>query len=88
MIEKLTKTQESLLSVYRDKWRNIGLCTEPADRPMAEKGIELTYKVLKKGFTIKEVPIIFTERKGGQSKFNFRIVIESFIKVIQLRFKR
>ena len=50
--------------------------------------IELTYKTLKKGFTVKEIPIIFTERKGGQSKFNYGIVLESFIKVIQLRFKK
>jgi len=50
--------------------------------------IELTYKVLNQGFTIKEVPIIFTERKGGKSKFNLGIVLESFIKVIQLRFKK
>ncbi|MFH1598389.1 MAG: polyprenol monophosphomannose synthase [Patescibacteria group bacterium] len=50
--------------------------------------IELTYKTLKKGFTIKEIPIIFTERKGGKSKFNMGIVLESFIKVIQLRFKK
>ena len=50
--------------------------------------IEMTYKVLKQGFTIKEVPIIFTERKGGKSKFNLGIVLESFIKVFQLRFKK
>lgn len=50
--------------------------------------IELTYKTLKRGFTVKEIPIIFTERKGGQSKFNYKIVLESFIKVIQLRFNK
>ncbi|MBU1148724.1 polyprenol monophosphomannose synthase [Patescibacteria group bacterium] len=50
--------------------------------------IELTYKALKKGFTIKEIPIVFTERKGGTSKFNPGIVLESFVKVFQLRFKK
>ena len=38
--------------------------------------IETTYLASKKGFKICEVPIIFTERTQGKSKFNFKIINE------------
>lgn len=47
--------------------------------------IETTYRAHKKGFRIKEVPIIFSERTIGKSKFNLVIIIESFLKVVILR---
>ncbi|MCH7492073.1 polyprenol monophosphomannose synthase [Patescibacteria group bacterium] len=50
--------------------------------------IELTYKAIKKGFRIKEVPIVFVERRAGHSKFSAAIMIESFWKVLMLRFKK
>ncbi|MAG44276.1 dolichyl-phosphate beta-D-mannosyltransferase [bacterium] len=49
--------------------------------------IETTYKAHKLGFKIKEIPIIFTERAQGKSKFNIKIILESFWKVLQLRLK-
>lgn len=49
--------------------------------------IETTYKAYRFGFKIKEIPIIFTERVEGQSKFNFKIILESFWKVLELKFK-
>jgi dolichol-phosphate mannosyltransferase len=49
---------------------------------------EIIYRVYKNGFKIKEIPIIFTERKLGKSKFNFKIFFEAFIKVLTLRFKK
>ena len=49
--------------------------------------IESTYKVYQAGFRIAEIPIIFTERAEGVSKFNFKIMLESFWKVLQLKFK-
>lgn len=49
--------------------------------------IETTYKAYQAGFKIKEIPIIFTERTEGKSKFDFKIIGESFWKVLQLRFK-
>lgn len=48
--------------------------------------IEMTYLANKKGFRICEIPILFTERKTGVSKFNIGIMLESFWKVILLRF--
>ena len=47
--------------------------------------IETTYKAYKRGFRIKEIPIVFTERTQGKSKFHITIMLESFWKVILLR---
>jgi dolichol-phosphate mannosyltransferase len=50
--------------------------------------IETNFFAWKKGFTIKEIPIIFTERRDGQSKLTLSIKIESAIRVLQLGLKR
>jgi len=49
--------------------------------------IELKYKASKQGFQVTEVPIIFEDRRVGQSKMSLRIVIEAFYKVWSFRFK-
>jgi len=46
--------------------------------------VELKYFAVQKGFRIKEIPIVFTERQDGQSKFNFRIVLEAVLRIFQL----
>src|SRR3989344_2165479 len=38
--------------------------------------IETTYILYKNSFKITEIPIIFTEREEGQSKFNLKIILE------------
>ena len=48
--------------------------------------VEMTYACYKKECRIKEVPIVFTERKKGNSKFSIGIVIEAFYTVLRLRF--
>ncbi|HHI87553.1 MAG TPA: polyprenol monophosphomannose synthase [Candidatus Cloacimonetes bacterium] len=48
--------------------------------------IEVNFKVWKKGFRIKEIPIIFYERINGTSKMSKKIVREAIVKVWQLRF--
>lgn len=50
--------------------------------------IETTYLVHKLKYFIVEVPIIFTERTIGKSKFNSKIVLEGFLKVLAIRFKK
>ena len=50
--------------------------------------IETTYQAHKKGFRIHEVPITFTERKTGTSKFNIWIILESFWNVLKMRFQK
>ncbi|MFZ5438733.1 MAG: polyprenol monophosphomannose synthase [Myxococcota bacterium] len=48
--------------------------------------IELTYRALKKGFTVKEVPIVFEDRRVGQSKMSRKIFLEAVRMVWKLRF--
>ena len=50
--------------------------------------LELNYKIWAKGLKIKEVPIIFYERRNGQSKMGGGIIIEAIIAVFRLRFKK
>ena len=47
--------------------------------------LELNYKLFLLGFKIKELPIIFSERKDGRSKMTKEIIFESFILVLKLR---
>ncbi|MGE3973842.1 MAG: polyprenol monophosphomannose synthase [Bdellovibrionales bacterium] len=47
--------------------------------------IELKYRALKKGFKISEIPILFEERRVGQSKMSSKIVVEAFLRVWKLR---
>ena len=47
--------------------------------------IELKYRALKFGFAGKEVPIVFEDRRVGQSKMSSRIVLEALYRVWGLR---
>lgn len=47
--------------------------------------IELTYRALQRGFTVKELPIRFEDRRVGQSKMSRRIVLEALTGVVRLR---
>ncbi|MDP4117107.1 MAG: polyprenol monophosphomannose synthase [Bacteroidota bacterium] len=49
--------------------------------------IEMTYKAWKKGFKIKEIPIVFTDRATGTSKMSKKIVREAIFMVWKLRFR-
>jgi len=46
--------------------------------------IEVSFFARQKGFRIAEIPIIFTERRDGESKFSISIVWEAAIRVLQL----
>jgi dolichol-phosphate mannosyltransferase len=50
--------------------------------------IEMKYTAWKLGFTIEEVPIIFTNRQKGTSKMSGGIFGEAFWGVIALRFRK
>jgi dolichol-phosphate mannosyltransferase len=47
--------------------------------------IELTYCAIKAGFRVVEVPIVFRDRRVGESKMNARIALEAVWKVPALR---
>jgi len=48
--------------------------------------IELTYRAFKNGFRVEEMPIVFEDRRVGQSKMSRRIVLEALGMVWKLRF--
>jgi dolichol-phosphate mannosyltransferase len=50
--------------------------------------IELTYRALREGFGVEEIPIVFRERQAGQSKMTARIAVEAVWKVPALRLRR
>ena len=49
--------------------------------------IEMKYQTWKKGFQIKEIPIIFIDRVRGESKMSMSIVREAILSVLKLRIK-
>jgi dolichol-phosphate mannosyltransferase len=49
--------------------------------------IEMSFIAWKKGFRLKEIPIVFTDRMEGQSKMNKRIVREAIWMVWWLRLR-
>ncbi|MEE8482315.1 MAG: polyprenol monophosphomannose synthase [Acidiferrobacterales bacterium] len=50
--------------------------------------IEMNYIFHKKGFSIKEIPIIFSDREGGVSKMSKRIMLEAVFKIWLYRFRK
>ncbi len=48
--------------------------------------IELTYRAVRRGFRVVEVPIVFADRRVGQSKMSRRIVLEALQRVWAIRF--
>lgn len=50
--------------------------------------VELKYKIFKAGFKIYEHPIIFSERREGQSKMSFKNIWEAIFLPWKLRFSK
>lgn len=50
--------------------------------------IEINYRTYIKGYKIKEIPIIFTDRAIGKSKMSKKIIIEAIFIVPMLRLKK
>ncbi len=70
-------------------WRRIVL--ESLDLSKVESNgymfqIELKFRAWRRGFTMIEIPIVFTERSEGESKMSKRIVLEAVWKVWKIRF--
>ncbi len=49
--------------------------------------VELTFRAVRSGFRVVEVPILFSERRVGTSKMSPRIAVEAAWLVPQLRFR-
>ena len=49
--------------------------------------IETTYRALRAGFRVVEIPIVFTDREAGRSKMSRGIVLEAIARVPALRLR-
>ena len=71
-------------------WRREALDALPLDR-IRTKGyafqIETTYRAIRTGFEVVEIPIVFAERRAGGSKMTRGIVFEAIWKVPELRLR-
>jgi dolichol-phosphate mannosyltransferase len=47
--------------------------------------VELTFRAVRRGFRVDEVPIVFVDRRAGQSKMSRRIFAEAVVMVPRLR---
>ena len=47
--------------------------------------VEVTYRALRRGFRVAEVPIVFVDRRAGQSKMSRKIFLEAVVMVPRLR---
>ena len=50
--------------------------------------IELTYRAIRRGFRVVEVPIVFRDRRHGDSKMSGRIALEAIVRVPGMRRQR
>jgi dolichol-phosphate mannosyltransferase len=48
--------------------------------------VEMTYRAIQAGFTVAEVPIVFRDRRAGESKMDGAIVAEAIFQLPRLRF--
>ncbi len=49
--------------------------------------VELTFRAVRHGFRVKEVPIVFRDREAGTSKMSWRIAVEAVWRVPQMRLR-
>jgi dolichol-phosphate mannosyltransferase len=49
--------------------------------------VELTQRAVLRGFKVREVPIVFHDRRHGHSKMSPRIALEAFVVMPQLRWR-
>jgi len=72
-------------------WRREALISIDIDR-LASNGYvflaEMTYRAFQKKLRIKEIPIVFVERRLGRSKMNGGIMLEGVLTVLRMRFRR
>ena len=72
-------------------WRREALIAIDIDRLTSNGYVflaEMTYRAFRKGLRIKEIPIVFVERRLGRSKMNGSIMVEGVLNVLRMRFRR
>jgi dolichol-phosphate mannosyltransferase len=69
--------REVLETIHFDRVRSQGYAFQ----------VELTYRAVRAGFRVVEVPIVFRDRQRGHSKMSWRIAAEAIWLVPRLRFR-
>jgi dolichol-phosphate mannosyltransferase len=72
-------------------WRRDALARLPLDGMVSDGYaflVEMLYEATRRGCRVGEVPIIFVERRVGQSKVSTPVLVESLITPWRLRFRR
>ena len=83
----LTLTPHDLTGGFK-AWRAATLAAIPFDGVHAGGyvfQIEMTYRASRAGARVREVPIVFRDRRAGESKMSRRIIVEALLVVVQLR---
>jgi dolichol-phosphate mannosyltransferase len=83
-------TPRDCTSGYRC-WRREALARLPLERMVSEGYaflVEMLFEATRRGCQIGEVPIIFVERRVGQSKVSTPVLVESLVTPWRLRFRR
>ena len=70
--------KEVLKSINLDKIKSNGYAFQE----------EMIFLCEKKGFKVKEIPVVFKDREKGQSKLNYKEIIHFFTVMIKLRFTK
>jgi len=71
-------------------WGRRAIETLPLDRILSEGysfQVETLYEAVRAGCTVVEVPIVFTERRQGESKLSNRVLLESLLIPWRLRLR-
>ncbi len=71
-------------------WRREALAKLPLDRMVSDGYaflVEMLFDAARQGCRFAEVPIIFVERKQGQSKLSSNVILESVVMPWRLRFQ-
>ncbi len=68
-------TREALAAIDLDSLRSNGFAFQ----------VETTYRALRQGLRVVEVPIVFVDRRAGRSKMNGAIFLEALLGVFRMR---
>ena len=72
-------------------WRRDALARVPLDRIRSDGYaflVEMLYEAVREGLRVAEVPIVFVERRLGESKLSSRVLVESALMPWGLRVRR
>ncbi len=50
--------------------------------------VEMKYRAIRAGFALHEIPIVFRDRRVGQSKMSWGVALEAMVRVWAMRFGR